>query len=122
MPPGALRVSHFPGQHVPLDQTDHSRQMHVVSRKTAHVSPGLFSPCGSSLQLAERIEASEFQTTVIAKKFMQAGNPKDNQGVLVATLNSRTLTSRAPHSTGNLTNLMASAINNFFGVEKSTKS
>jgi hypothetical protein len=93
--------------------------MRLVSRETALVRPGLFPFGGSSLQLTERIETFELQTTVIAKEFMQTGNPEDNQGIVVATLNSGTFTSRAPHSSCNLTNLMTSEINNFLSAENS---
>jgi hypothetical protein len=121
MSSGRLGVSDVPSQHVPLNQADSRREMHLVSRKSALVRPKSFPLDGRSLQPAERIEAFELKTTVIAKKLMQTSDPQHNQGIVVATLNSGTLTSRAPHSTGNLTNLMASKGNNFFGCGRIEK-
>ena len=74
--------------------------MHLVSRKAALVRPKSFPFDGRSLQPAEGIEALELQTAVIAKEFMQTRDPEDNQGIVVATLNSGTLASRAPHIIG----------------------
>ena len=86
--------------------------MRFVPRGAPAVSPG-FSPFGrGSLQPSERIETFEFQATVIAKKFMQTGDPQKNQGIVVTALNTRTLTSRAPHTTANLINFVAFEINN----------
>jgi hypothetical protein len=95
--------------------------MSLESREASPVRAGFFFLDGSSVQPTERIKASELQTTVIAKQFMQTGNPQDNQRIVVATLNSDTLTSRAPHSADNLTNLMAFEFNNFLSAEKSAE-
>ncbi len=122
MPPGTLAVSDVPGYHVPLNQTEGRRQIHLVSRETAVVGLRSF-PLGwsllgwSSLQSAERIETFELQAAVIAKKFMQTGNPEHNRGIVVATLNSGTRTSRAPHIAGILTNLLVPENNNLSGSE-----
>jgi hypothetical protein len=75
----------------------------------------------SSRQSAERIETFELQTTVIAKKFMQTGNPEHNRGIVVATLNSGTRTSGAPHIAVILTNLLVAENNNLSGSENSTE-
>src|SRR5205823_6667852 len=122
MPPGILAVSYVPGYHVPLNQTEGRRQIHLVSRETAVLGLRSFRslPLGwSSLQSAERIETFELQTTVIAKKFTPTGNPEDNRGIVVATLNSGTRTSRAPHIAGILTNLLVPENNNLWGSENS---
>ena len=87
--------------------------------RTAALIRGGFLPLGrNSLQSTQRIETFEVQTTVIAKKLVQTGNPKHHQGVAVAALNSGALTSWAPHGYGNLTNLIASVLNNFLSEEE----
>src|SRR6266705_3615873 len=118
MPPGTLAVSYVPGYHVPLNQTEGRRQIHLVSRETAVLGLRSFRsfPLGwSSLQSAERIENFELQTTVIAKKFTPTGNPEDNRGIVVATLNSGTRTSRAPHIAGHLNQFAAPRKQQFVG-------
>jgi len=123
MPPGTLPVSYVPSQHVPLNQTEGRRQIHLVSREAAVVSLGSFplgwSPVGwSSLQSAERIETFELQATVIAKKFTPTGNPEHNRRIVVATLNSGTRTSRAPHIAGNLNQFAAPRKQQIIGFGK----
>ena len=120
MPPGTLAVSYVPGYHVPLNQTEGRRQIHLVPRETAVVGLRSF-PLGwsllgwSSRQSAERIETFELQTAVIAKKFMQTGDPQHNRGIVVATLNSGTRTSRAPHIAGHLNQFAAPRKQQFVG-------
>ncbi len=72
--------------------------MCLVSGEPTLVGRESFSFDGDSRQLPERIETFELQTTVIAEKFMQTGNPKNHQGFAVTALNSGTLASRAPHT------------------------
>src|SRR5712691_9583516 len=94
--------------------------MRLVSRETAVVRLRSFPLGWSSRQSAERIETFELQTAVIAKKFMQTGNPEHNRGIVVATLNSGTRTSRAPHIAGILTNLLVPENNKLWGSENSS--
>src|SRR5258706_5727301 len=97
MSPGTVCISNVPGQYVALYQRNGRRKVHLVAREAALVGSRLGALDWSPFQLTEGIEAFEFQTTVIAEKFMQAGNPQHDHGIVIATLNSGTLASRAPH-------------------------
>jgi hypothetical protein len=94
--------------------------MSLVSREASSVRAGFFFLDGSSVQPTERIKTSELQTTVIARQFMQTGNPQDNQRIVVATLNSGTFASRTPHGIGNLINLVVSEKEKFPEAGKAT--
>src|SRR5258706_2868839 len=112
MSPGTLCISNVPGQYVALYQRNGRRKVHLVAREAALVGSRFGALDWSPFQLTEGIEAFEFQTTVIAEKFMQAGNPQHDHGIVIATLNSGTLASRAPHLTGNLISSSAPDIKN----------
>src|SRR5437016_5374142 len=73
--------------------------MHLVTRERTLIDFKSFPLNCGSRQSTERIEASEFQTAVIAEKFVQTRNLKNHQALVIAALNARTLTSRAPHDT-----------------------
>src|SRR5262249_18689748 len=57
-----------------------------------------FPLCRGPLELTEWIETLEFKAAIVAKKLMQTGQLKHHHGIVVAALNARTLTSRAPHA------------------------
>jgi hypothetical protein len=69
-----------------------------VSREAAVVFPEFLPLSGDSPQLTERVEAFELQPTVIAEKLMQPGQPQNNQGIVVTTLNAGALASGTPHT------------------------
>src|SRR2546429_7595198 len=73
--------------------------MHLITRERTLIDFKSFPLNCGSRQSTERIEASEFQTAVIAEKFVQTRNLKNHQALVIAALNARTLTSRAPHDT-----------------------
>src|SRR5436309_13185280 len=78
--------------------------MHLVTRETTLIEFKSLPLGWGSRQSPERIEAFELQTAVIAKKFVQTRNLENHQGLVIAALNARTLTARAPHDTHPLIN------------------
>src|SRR6266851_9713438 len=72
--------------------------MHLVTRETTLVGFKSLPLNWSSWQSTERIEPFELQAAVITEKFVQTRNLEHHERFIIAALNARTLTSRAPHT------------------------
>src|SRR5260370_41921825 len=84
--------------------------MHLVTRETTLVGFKSLPLNWGSWQSTERIETFELQTAVITEKFVQTRNLENHQGIVIAALNARTLTSRAPHTSYQPLNSRRSAL------------
>jgi hypothetical protein len=76
--------------------------MCIIPRSAAAVVNVLSLLGGCPMQLSQRIEPFEYQTTVVAKEFVKTDKTEQYDGIVVIPLNALTFTSRAPHVVFNL--------------------
>jgi hypothetical protein len=60
--------------------------MSAITRCSTAVDPGFLLIDDIPPDLSQRIEPFELQSTVITKKLLKSGEPKNDQGVVVPTL------------------------------------
>ena len=74
----AVSISDVPGQNISLNQGDRGGQVDLVTGKPALVSCKFCPLNRSSRQFTEGVEAAELQAAIIAEKFMQSGDSKND--------------------------------------------